>query len=196
MGYDSENYMNKEIVSFYHGLSEEAPLNEAMRLHVETARGSTFPERKRILGVNVRTGGHARQSANHGKGHPIQPELEELVRNVKARKAEWEMELIFLACDTEYASEYFRAAFGDELIMFDRQRAEKGTEFGLDSDKILYAPGHLYQTSMDYLTEMELLSRCDALIGSVTSGFRYAVVRNGGRYERLEVMDCGRFSER
>ena len=36
---------------------------------------------------------------------------------------------------------------------------------------------------------------CDALIGSVTSGLRYAVVKNNGRYEQTEILDCGRFPD-
>lgn len=196
MSYDPANYENKDTVSFFHDLSECAQLNDFMKEHVAQAVKRTFPPGKRILGVNVRIGGHAKASEEHGKGHPIQPEIEELIQIVQLRLREWNMDIVLLACDTEHAVKYFKEAFGDTLIVFQRRRAALGTEFLEDPQKNLYAPGNGYQTALDYLTEMELLSQCNALIGSITSGFRYAVVRNGGRYEQLEVIDRGRFSGR
>ena len=106
------------------------------------------------------------------------------------------MDAVFLASEVELAVKRFREVFVDALIVSQRRRAALGTEYLLDRDKNLYTPGNGYQTALDYLTEMELLSRCGALIGSVTSGFRYAVIRNGGQYGQLEVIDCGRFPGR
>lgn len=195
MGYDAKRYTDRETVSQYAALAAAAPLNEITANYVETVRRSLIPESKKVLGVNTRAGGYDRHAVIHGQGHPIQPEIDELIETVKMRMDSWGMDNVFLASDTEFAVEAFAYAFGDRLLLYPRQRAVIGTEYARDAEKILYAPGRSYQTSLDYLTEMELLAGCNCLIGSVTSGFRYAVVRNAGAFEHLEVLDCGRFDD-
>lgn len=196
MGYEPANYTDQDLVAFYHEIAGTVVLNDATKAYVEHVRKSLLPAGETVLGINVRTGGYARQTERHGQGHPIQPELEELAATALQRKAEWGMDKVFLTSDTEYAVAFFQKTFGDALIVYPRQRATLGTEFLPDSKKIIYAPGRSFQTALDYLTEMELLSTCDGLIGAISSGFRYAVVKNGNRYRHIEVIDCGRFDDR
>ena len=66
-----------------------------------------------------------------------------------------------------------------------------GKEFKKDTEKDMYLKCNLFQTSLDYLTEMTLLSSCDALIGSITSGFRYAVMKGINNIKHLEIVNCG-----
>ena len=42
---------------------------------------------------------------------------------------------------------------------------------------------------------MEALASCTGLLGSVSSGLRYAVVRNNGKYEKIKILDYGRFND-
>lgn len=195
LGYDVANYYDNDFVQTCSRLASSACLNRNTEEYINAAKDKLFADRCKTLGVNVRLGGHAKQSIVPGKGHPIQPEVEELISIVQDRCERWHMDRVLLASDSEMAVDAFRAAFGDKLLVFERMRAEKGKEYLLDSQKGMYAKGHSYQTALDYLCEMELLSDCDALIGSVTSGLRYAIVRNGCRYEHLEVLDRGRFED-
>lgn len=195
MGYAVEHYTDAETVAFYAELAGMTSLNEATRAHVERQRAHFLPEGEKVLGVNVRTGGYARQSAEHGKGHPIQPELDELISITNEKMTEWGMDRVFLACETEHAIASFKEAFGEKLIAYPRQRAELGTEYLPDREKSIYLPDRSYQTALDYLTEMEILSACNGLIGSVTSGFRYAIVRNANRFEHVEVIDRRKFED-
>lgn len=195
MGYDAEKYRDKDCIAFYHELSESVPLNAQTRTHVEQTKKAMLPPGKRILGVNVRIGGHDRQAARHGEGHPIQPQIDELLSLVAECRERWGSDLIFLACDTDYVVRAFRAAFSDALVVMPRLRAEPGTEFGLDRNKQMFRPENLIRTSLDYLTEMELLASCSALIGTVTSGLRYALVRNNNAFAHTEILDCGTFPD-
>ena len=195
MAYDIGKYRDKTCVRFFHDLSCQAPLNSWTRDHVSRMKEEILPPGRRILGVNVRIGGHDRRAAKHGAGHPIQPQLDMLLALVEQRQREWNMDVIFLACDTEHVVQAFQSACSGEVITLPRLRAELGNEYGLDRNKQMFKPEHLYRTSAEYLTEMELLSTCTALIGSVTSGFRYALVRNGNSYEHVEVLDCGTFQD-
>ena len=55
----------------------------------------------------------------------------------------------------------------------------------------MYYDGNRYQTNLDYVTEIALLSRCDTLIGSMSSGMRTALIWNAQKYEHTYVFDKG-----
>ena len=195
MGYDSEKYRNEQIIDEFSRLTSSIPLNNEMETFVAAAKEAAFSNRRNVLGVNVRITGHSQKSAIHGNGHPVQPELDELLQLVKCKMDLWGMEYVFLASDTEFAAKRFREEFGEKLILYVRERAEIGKEYERDYKKHMYAPEMMYQTARDYLTEMELLSCCDALIGSITSGLRYALIKNGNAFAHVEIIEKGFFRD-
>ena len=195
MGYDASHYTNHQIVSHLNTVSMSCPLIDAVRQHIDHVGKTLLPAGKGILGVSVRFGGHSKNALKPGAGHPIQPEVEELIGIVERRMAEWAMDYVFLASDEGLAVEKFRLQFGDKLLVLPRRRIEEGRVYSPIEPNPLYTQDNLYQTTLDYLTEMEILSRCGALIGSVTSGLRYAVVRKNGAFEHLEIIDRGRFPD-
>ncbi len=193
MGYEVSHYTNPLIISQFHTLADSCPLIDTVSQQIDKVEKALLPAGRRILGVSVRFGGHSKHALKPGAGHPIQPEVEELISRVSSRMDEWKMDYVFLTSDERFAVEKFRLEFGDRLLILPRQRFEAGVLYGPNVPNPLYTQDMIYQTTLDYLIEMELLSRCDALIGSVTSGLRYAVVRNNCTYEHLEIIDCGRF---
>lgn len=193
MGYDSENYTDREMVSFYHDLSRQVPLKADIVTHIDSVKDRLFGTNDRILGVSVRFDGHSKQSPTVGPGHPVAPEIKDLIDLVQKRLVEWGMDRVFLASDEQTAVERFQEAFGDRLIMIPRKRLISGIPYDENHQDSMFSAENMYETSLGYLTEMELLSKCSGLIGSVTSGLRYAVVRNNNAYKQLEIMDCGRF---
>lgn len=195
MAYDVKKYRDKKCVQLFHELSSQAPLNSWTREHVSQIKEKLLPPGQRILGVNVRIGGHDKYAVKHGEGHPIQPQLDALLSIAEQRQKDWNIDAIFLACDTEHVVQAFQSVFSGKLIILPRLRAELGNEYGLDRNKQMFRSEHLFQTSIDYLTEMELLSTCNAFVGSITSGFRYALIRNGNACEHVEVLDCGTFQD-
>ena len=195
MGYSVRNYFDRDLIDFYHTLSNCVCLNTVTSLYVDDCYNQYIKPHASILGVNVRVGGYSTISARYGAGHPIQPPVDALLDKVYCRKREWNLDYIFLACDASSVINKFKDKFGDSLITIPRQRALPAEEEGLDRNKEMYRRDNLFKTTLDYLTEMELLAKCNALIGSITSGFRYAIVRNGNRFEHLDVLDYGLFDD-
>lgn len=196
MGYDITNYTDPEIVKQYHALSELVPLNQQTRCYCDEIRKKLFSEQDRILGVSVRIGGHSETAFAQGAGHPRQASAEEMIEIVKDRLQRWDMQKVFLATDSDYAISKFREAFGEALIVMPRMRISIGSEKIRDAAKPMFAAENIIQTTMDYIAEMELLAACTGLLGSVSSGLRYAVVRNGSKYEQIEILDFGRFEDK
>lgn len=195
MGYDSRNYQDEKVLEFYRKLVRSAPLNMQTQMYVDSACQRVLPPNKRILGVNVRLGAHALKSERHGAGHPIQPEIDELINEVKKWYAVWSMDFVLIASDSQIVVDRFRKTFEGKLLVLPRHRAEVGKEYGLDKNKEMYQKANLYQTSLDYLAEMELLANCDTIIGAVTSGMRYALIRGSIKSDKVRVLDCGRFQD-
>lgn len=193
MGYDVTNYINKDIVSFYHKLSQTFKLKSHIKQHIEKIFREIFPTQKRILGVSVRYVGYSRRSYYQAPGHPIAPELSALVEIVRKKCNEWNMDFIFLASDDQESISVFKAVFGEKLIFLQRARTDTSKIYDQKNVNPLYWETNIYQTSLDYLTEMELLAKCTGIIGSVTSGFRYAIVKNGNVYQNLKIIDNGCF---
>jgi len=196
MGYDVENYTDKALVAQYHTLSEKVPLNKNMRIYCDDVKQALFSEDEKILGVSVRIAGHSDTAFFHGPGHPKQPSAEEMIQLAEVRLAAWNMDKVFLATDSDYAVELFQKAFGKQLIVMTRMRSPIGYDQKQDRLKPMYAPEHVIQTTKDYIAEMELLACCNGLLGTVSSGLRYAVVQNNLSYEQIEILDYGRFEDK
>ena len=193
--YDVKKHQDRAVVQRFHALTEQIPLNEETWAFCQACRDKTFPSKGTILGVSMRNGGHAEHSAYRAPGHPIQPDREQLLDLVRRRKEEWGMDYVFLATEENANVEWFRAAFGDQLLVMDRERYNGWHIYTKEDPNPLYQAGKKHLTALNYLAEMELLAACDGLISSITSGVRYAIFRNGGRYSHLELLDCGRFPD-
>lgn len=194
--YSVPAHMDQNVIHKFHQLMETIPLNSVTAEYCDMRHKALFPQGKKVLGVASRGGTMAKDSPAPAPNHPIQPSIDELIRVAEDRMAHWNMEYLFLTTEREETLERFRDAFGTALLAISRQR------FRPEEKKLeTIAPGSLYQrkqkyqTSLDYLTEMELLARCDGLIGAITSGLRYAIFRNGGTYQHFEVLDFGRFPD-
>lgn len=193
LGYDIARHQDPQVIRHLHNLSETVPLNDATCSYVERCWREYLAAFPRVLGVSYRFAGHARNSPHRAPGHPIQPELDGLLATVLARCNAWGIDAVFLATESADAVSRFREALGSRLITLPRVRQAESEAYTRQHPNPMYAPGAMYQTTLDYLTEMEMLARCTALIGTLTSGLRYAIIRNNATYEHLDILDFGRF---
>lgn len=141
--------------------------------------------RSRILGVSIRAMSYGTYAVQN---HPRQPSIDELIEKISEKMAEWEMEAIYFACESDIVVNKLKEFFIDKLIALPRLRYEKETSVG---DTSLYEQGQKYQTNLDYLTEMVLLSRCGSLLAGMSGGVRMAVIWNGGNYKHMEFFEKG-----
>lgn len=195
LGYDIARHKDPGTIGHLHKLSETVPLNAATRAHVESSWQENLARFSRILGVNYRFSWHSKGSAQKAPGHPIQPEIDALLAAVLKRCEAWDIDAVFFATESEDAVNYFRSALGPRLVTLRRVRRKDDAVYNEQNPNPMYTPGAMYQTALDYLTEMELLARCTALMGSITSGLRYAIIRNNAAYEHLDIPDLGLFPD-
>lgn len=189
MGYDIKKYKDAEIIKTLHKLSETIPLNLNVKAHIDGKRKEIFGNKKKILGVAFRFGGHSKKHFGKATGHPVQPDIDEMIKLTQKYLERWSMDYVFLTSDTKEIVERFKDIFKERLIILNRKRNTETLKKG--EKNILYLEKNLFEVGTDYLTEMTLLSECDALIGSINSGFRYAVVKNNLKYKNIKILDYG-----
>lgn len=162
--------------------------NKTTAQYIEQKEKMLFPKGTRIMGVSIRGtdyGGSGLET------HPIQASVCDLIAAIKKRMRQWDMDYIFLACESDVVVDAIRSKIGDKLLVLPRQRYEGRAAPQDDEHNPLYARGHRYQTNLDYVTEMALLSHCTSLLASMSGGVRIAIIWNAMRYEKMEILDNG-----
>lgn len=193
--YSVQAHEDRHTIQSFHALTELVPLNAETAAHCMEKQNTLFCDQGKILGISLRRGGYAKNDAKRAPNHPIQPGPEEMIQIAEERMREWGMDAIFLATEDSDYIDIFKKAFGGKLLYLPRLRFNGEVVYTPQNPNPMYLPGSLYNTSLDYLTEMELLAACHCLIGTITSGLRYAILRNNALYEHLEILDYGQFAK-
>lgn len=169
-------------------------LNNYTSEYVNEKQLMLFPDEARILGVSIRGTSYGVESSHtETSGHPIQPSVGKLIESIKIAMDEWNMDYIFIACELDTVINHIKETFGEKVLVLPRLRystsPKRGdVEKGLDP---LYLPGRKYQTNLDYVTEMVLLSRCNSLLAAMSSGVRCALIWNKNQYENIKIFENG-----
>ncbi len=162
--------------------------NKRTTQYIEQREKELFPKGARILGVSIRATDYGADGLTN---HPVQVKVYDLITTIKKRMRQWSMDYLFFACESESVVDILKSEFGNQLLVLPRLRYKDRIAPQKDEDNPLYMQGHRYQTNLDYVTEMALLSRCTALLASMSGGVRVAVVWNARRYEEMEIIDNG-----
>lgn len=159
--------------------------NQETERYIQEKQDGLFPKDARILGISVRG---ASYGAKQVPGHPVQPAVHKLLQAAEEVVEEWGADYIFFACEMSTIVDEMRNQFGDRLLVLPRHRYDV---LPTKEDDPLYVPGERYQTNLDYLTEMVLLSRCDSLLAGMSGGVRAAIVWNANAYSHIKIFENG-----
>lgn len=165
-------------------------LNSKTKKYTDEWQRKLFPKNSKILGVVYRSTSYGSEGTCSGN-HPVQPSLVELVKQVKKYLKEWGMEYVYFVNEEEKNIEYMQSIFGNKVIILPRKRYKNFHEFTPEDPNPLYVKGQRYNTNLSYLTEIVLLSKCNGLLGAMSSGTRAAIIWNSGEYEHIKIIDLG-----
>lgn len=122
------------------------------------------------------------------EGHPIQPDITDVVEKTKNYLKWHECEYVFLATEDEKIYEIFREEFKDNLIAPNVQRfRETKKEYLAET---LKREGDVAKNSRQYLASIYTLAKCKCLIGGRTSGSVAALILSDG-YEDFYLYNLG-----
>ena len=146
---------------------------------------------KKVLGVSLRGTDYVKLRLH---GHPVQPTPEQAINKTREVMASGKYDAIYLSVeDAEYINA-FQQAFGESLILPDRE----AIDFDPSEEKWITEvigskrENDKYLTGLEYLVSMLMLTKCNALITSVTSGSAGVMCLSDG-FDYLYIFDLGRY---
>lgn len=184
-------FLNNDIyIKKLYEISKKVPLNKKTQEYVNKIYEKIIPKNKNILGVAVR--GMDYLSSKFNSGHPVQPSKEELLKIVKEKEKEWNVDFIFVTTEEEIVIEIFKKEFKEKLIFVERERYRNyNNEKIIPQTNLSTRKNDKYLTGLEYLSEMYILSKCNSLIAASNSGVVAAVIMNGNQYENKYIINLG-----
>ena len=125
--------------------------------------------------------------------HPIQPCVDEVIEKVKELLSNG-YQYIYLATDENAVEKCFCEEFPDRVITNKRiyyeaedytKTAVRHIHFDRENDNLL--------RGIEYYSSMNLLSKCDVLVGGLCGGSQAALLMNGGKYTEVHLFDKGEY---
>lgn len=181
-----------ESISEYNKLiSKYCKLNPEVTLASEKKRQLLFCDKKNILGVLHR--GTDYRSALRTSSIPAN--LEQIIEKTSQVLQREKFDYIFLRTEEQEAVDEFYKIFSKEKVIvseMDRiknyENLEKGGEICNVSREIF----PIYKNTLEYLTDIIVLSQCDGLIAAPTNGTHYALGLNNNKYRFSCVIDISK----
>lgn len=124
------------------------------------------------------------------KGHPIQPEVPEVVREVREVMQRTSAEVVYLATEDADIWERFRKEFPGRVISY--QQHHLTTKAGENVNDVGNRLLSTYERNREYLASIALLSRCRTLIAGAASGTYGALLMSDG-FDYCHVYQLGRY---
>jgi hypothetical protein len=124
-------------------------------------------------------------------GHHIQPDLNEIIEEINRFISAFEIETIFLSTEETITLDYFIELYGDRVKYQNRERITHydnntpthSVRFNRSEDK--------FWTALEYLTDIEISSRCSYFISGISSGSVAIIERNGLKFNEFKTFFKG-----
>lgn len=166
-------------------------LNTKTKQYVEDEYTSLFLEGARHLGVICRGTDYILLKP---KGHPIQPTVSQVIERAKVLMELYRLDKIYLATEELSIYNEFNKVFPGQVIVnkrqyydviFNSKRMEHIYQVQFDRENDIYLKG------LEYLSSLQLLSRCNVLLGGNCGGACAALYMNNMKYEHVELFNLG-----
>lgn len=170
-------------------------LNKKTARYVEKEFVSLFmPDghsKRRMLGVICRGTDYVKLKP---QGHPVQPSVEQVIERAKCLMEQYRLDYVYLASEELAIYEKFEKAFPGLVVVNQRQYYDG--IFNAHDMTYIYEvhferENDLYLKGLEYLSSLQLLSRCDVLLGGNCGGACAALYMNNMKYEHVELFELG-----
>lgn len=195
LGYDAPLYKTN-IKSKYN-------INEFKRLYkkyfrlkaevlseVEKEYNRIIGDKKNILGVLYRG---SDMTALKLPNHPIQLTIDEMSDLIHLYIKKYNVKTIFVCTEDAMALDEFRKRFSDYIVVYTNQKRFANTGKKWIADITFDRENDKYLRGLEYITAIEILSRCDYLLAGSNTGSICAEIINGDKYADCQIIDKGAY---
>ena len=175
---------------FYHRFVRfRAPVWDYIRQEIDEAG-----VRENSLGLLIRGTDY---TASKPKGHPIQPDVEELIQKATEYQKQYSYSAIYAATEEERLFRRISEALGPDLVRenrrsyYDKQFYQQGMQF--IGDVKFDRENDNYWKGLEYLSSLVILSNCTDLVAGNCGGTEFAVLYTAG-YRNKYIFNKGLYS--
>lgn len=166
-------------------------LNERTKKYIDDEYARIIDPNMRILGVLCRGTDYIGY-----KGLPIQPKIEEVIKDCKVWMTTYNYEKIYLATESKEIYEQFITAFPEKIITNKRDYYDqkmRDEELKLIGEVHFNRANDNYLKGLHYLSSLVILSRCTAFIAGNCGGTLFSLLYNNRRFERFYIYNIGKY---
>lgn len=165
--------------------------NEQTKAYIDNEYRQIIEPHKRVLGVLYRGTDYLKLQP---KGHPVQPTVDELIREVEDRMKEMKFDRIYLATEERRVVDVFERAFPGRILVNKRKYYDDAfyrNDFELIGQVVFDRENDDILKGLEYLSSIYLLSRCTSLIAGNAGGSCAALYMNNLNYEYWKLFELG-----
>lgn len=126
-------------------------------------------------------------------GHYIQPDIDSMIKKVKEKIKDWNIDLIYLCTEVQEACERFENEFGKEMVCYYPQLRYNSEIKEFLADISLNIENERTKRGEDYWIALNCLAVCNSLIAGNCSGSVVATEINGHKYNNVYLFELGRY---
>lgn len=185
----SDVYDTKKVVFWNKMLSLFVKYNSDTQSYFEDE--NHLIENKRVVGCVLRSTDYIKLRPSE---HPIQPSLEETFDKLHLVMAEYKIDYVYLATEDYLIADAFKKEFPNRVIENKRHYFNDNFEKNaLDriSQVHFERENDDYLKMLEYISSINIVSRCDCLVTGLNGGSEMAIYRNGNQYKYMYVFDKG-----
>ena len=143
-------------------------------------------ETKNTLGVFLRGNEYVLSPTT---GHPKQPKIDEVIRDVQQYLDDKAISKIFLSTDDPTIRAIFNTKFAD--LIYPNIRIDYENDFAVSTRKAFKIPKGALAKNLSYLSEIYTLSKLEYNIASLSNGSAILHVINGGKFKDSKLYNLG-----
>lgn len=178
---------DSEFIRSLHELySDKIPINTDVQNYLNSNVPNQFKTGGQIIGVSSR-GTDYRLVEGDGI-HDYQPSSFELITESLKMMDIFRESFIFLATEELSVLEEFKKVFKDRLITVNRERISEFKNYGVPETYHQMHPQGVYESTLEYILEIYLLSKCNNLICGKNNGSAAAIILNNLNYDKLLIL--------
>jgi hypothetical protein len=168
---------NKDFLEKVHLIyNKYIKLNQFTNSYIQYIYNFCGLDKNNTLGVFLR----GRDYLQNPTGHPIQPKIKTVIKDISSYLEEKPINKIFLSTDDEEIRESLVVKFGDLVIRSIRSDAK--TELAKHLRDKFKIPSGAIARNISYLSEIYILSELDYNIASLSNGSAIMHVLNGNKF--------------
>ena len=174
-------YFHNSSIKFWHNISKNyMPVKNVIMEEADLIMKKFFGNSKNILGVKIRGTNYV---SDRPKGHSIQPNIEQVISDVKIFDEKYKYDFIFFTTEDENILNKFVKEFDNKLKVLYPKDFKNVTNYDERVNRKL-------SSVKNYLLDVIILSKCLDIIASQNSGCTGAFIMTEG-FRNKKIYELG-----